>query len=83
MSSVSVKIPDLIDVGGILLPVSVYGIVHEGVAAAKWKDKLDIIGSLSVELESKLSDIEKTMTGARKYFEGYVKGNQIDEQFFA
>lgn len=83
MSSVSVKIPDLIDVGGILLPVSVYGIVHEGVAAAKWKDKLDIIGSLSVELESKLSDIEKTMTGARKYFEGYVKGNQIDQQFFA
>ena len=83
ISSPGITLPTMRNIGGVLLFDDDYGIVPEESVMLKWKQPVNNIANIRKELEGRIISLNRVINDAKKYFESYLKGNQIDEEFFA
>ena len=77
-----VVIPILHVIRGIPLPVTSYGIKPNEDGNFSWKEKRRNIKALISQFEHQITDLDAAIGQTRNYFRSYIKGNEINLEFF-
>ena len=81
--SPQVKIPELRLIQDIKLPEMDFGMVPDKDAADTWKTLVDNLSNMRMELHYLSNEVDVVMNDAKEYFSTYVKGNQVDVDFYS
>ena len=78
----TVQLPRTRIIRNIIIPEMGYGMVPENESLNVWDDSVQKLSLLDEELNRRMLRYDKVMAVARKYFEAYTKGNQVDDDFY-
>jgi hypothetical protein len=57
--------------------------IPDETAAQTWQILQDNLNHMRLRLDENVIEMFSTMSDAKSYFDAYVKGNQIDQDFFS
>ena len=79
----SIKLPKLKDVQKIMIPDEDYGMVPDGLGQEAWTKKIDNLARIRLSMEKYIMTLmDVGLANGRNYLQGYLKGIQIDEEFY-
>ncbi|KAK2157170.1 hypothetical protein LSH36_196g03006 [Paralvinella palmiformis] len=79
----SIKLPAMKEVGGIQMAEVDYGMVPDVGGLEKWAEKVDSLTVVRLKMERYIRVLmDEALANSRDYLQDYLKGNQIDEEFY-